>query len=124
VAATTRTLLGSGDKVVCERCMVAETFMSRLRGLLGRSELPRDEGLLIIPCGSVHTWFMRFPIDVVFLDRDLRVVGVAADVRPWRMRWRRGGKRVLELAAGEAAARGVGVGDRLALADGVGAPTR
>ena len=115
MAATTRTLLGPGDNVVCERCVVAESFFTRLRGLLGRSELPRDEGILIVPCSSVHTWFMRFPIDVVFLDRDLRVVGVAADVRPWRMRWRRGGKRVLELAAGEAAARGIEVGHRLRL---------
>jgi uncharacterized membrane protein (UPF0127 family) len=123
VASAPRTLLASDDKVVCERCVVAESFLTRLRGLLGRSVLPRGEGLLIVPCGSVHTWFMRFPIDVVFLDRDLRVVGVAADVRPWRLRWRKGGKRVLELAAGQAAARGIGVGDRLALADGVGAPT-
>jgi uncharacterized membrane protein (UPF0127 family) len=115
VAAASRTLLGSDGSVVCERCVVADSFVMRLRGLLGRRELPRDEGLLISPSSSIHTWFMRFPIDVVFLDRDLRVVGVAADVRPWRLRWRKGARQVLELAAGEAAARRIEAGDRLAL---------
>jgi uncharacterized membrane protein (UPF0127 family) len=115
VAAASSILVGSDGTLVCERCLVADGFFTRLRGLLGRRELPRDEGLLIIPCSSIHTWFMRFPIDVVFLDRDLRVVRVATDVRPWRLRWGKGGRRVLELAAGEAAARGIEVGDRLTL---------
>jgi hypothetical protein len=115
VAAASRTVLASDGRVVCERCVLAESFLTRLRGLLGRRELPSDEGLLINPSSSIHTWFMRFPIDVVFLDRDLRVVGVAADVRPWRLRWRRGARQVLELAAGAAAARGIEAGDRLSL---------
>jgi uncharacterized membrane protein (UPF0127 family) len=115
VAAATCTVLSSDGRVVCERCGVADSFVTRLRGLLGRRELPRDEGLLISPSSSIHTWFMRFPIDVVFLDRDLCVVGVAADVRAWRFRWRKGARKVLELAAGEAAARGIDVGDRLTL---------
>ena len=58
---------------------------------------------------------MRFPLDVVFLDRELRVVAVEADVPAWRTRARRGAKAVLELAAGEAARRRIEVGDRLAL---------
>jgi uncharacterized protein len=118
VAAASCTLLGSDGSVVCARCVVADSFLTRLRGLLGRRELPPDEGLLINPCSSVHTWFMRFPIDVLFLDRDLRVVRVAADVRPFRLRWGRGARQVLELAAGEAAERGIRVGDRLTLEDG------
>lgn len=104
--------------------MLADSFLTRLRGLLGRRELPPDEGLLINPCSSIHTWFMRFPIDVVFLDRDLRVVRLAADVRPWRLRWGRGARQVLELAAGEAAERRIEVGDRLTLEDSASAPTR
>ncbi len=118
MAAASRTLLGSDGRVVCERCAVADSFVTRLRGLLGRRELPRDEGLLISPSSSIHTWFMRFPIDAVFLDRDLGVVGVAADVHPWRFAWRKGARQVLELAAGEAAARGIDVGDRLRLEEG------
>jgi hypothetical protein len=58
---------------------------------------------------------MRFPIDVVFLDRDLRVVGVASELAPWRAAGRRGARAALELAAGEAARRGVAEGDRLEL---------
>ncbi|TML60208.1 MAG: DUF192 domain-containing protein, partial [Actinobacteria bacterium] len=55
-----------------------------MKGLLGRTSLPDGEGLLLKPCGSVHTFFMRFPIDVVFLDRELSVVAVSAEVAPWR----------------------------------------
>jgi uncharacterized membrane protein (UPF0127 family) len=107
-----RLRLASGG-VVCERCEVADTALKRLRGLWGRSALAADEGLLLRPCGSVHTWFMRFPIDVVFCERDLRVLAVAADVPPWRMRGQRGAKVTIELAAGEAARRGVEPGVQL-----------
>jgi uncharacterized membrane protein (UPF0127 family) len=112
----TRLLNGAGDCVV-ERCFVADKPWSRMRGLLGRSELPVGEGLLLKPCGSVHMFFMRFPIDVVFLDRELSVVGVAPDLRPWRMAGRRGAKAALELPAGEAARRGIEPGQRLRLSD-------
>jgi len=86
-----------------------------MRGLLGRKELPDGEGILLRPAGSVHTFFMRFPIDVVFLDRDLRVVSVARDVPPWKARGARGAKAVLELAAGEIARRKLVAGDALSL---------
>ena len=62
-------------------------------------------------------FFMRFPIDAVFLDADLVVVKVVPDLRPWRIALARGAKSVVELGAGEAARRGVSVGDRLALVD-------
>jgi uncharacterized protein len=110
----TRVFNGAGDCVV-ERCLIADRPWSRMRGLLGRRSLPPGEGLLLKPTGSVHTFFMRFPIDVVFLDRDLVVVGVAAELAPWRAAGRRGAKATLELAAGEAARRGIGEGDRLTL---------
>src|SRR5918996_3004280 len=102
-----------GGGVVCERCSLARTALNRLRGLLGRSELPPGEGILLRPAGSIHTAFMRFPIDAVFLDRELTVVGIARDLRPWRVAGRRGAKAVLELAAGEAARAGLAAGDRL-----------
>ena len=86
-----------------------------MRGLLGRSELPAGEGLLLKPCGSVHMFFMRFPIDAVFLDRELSVVGVVPGLRPWRMAGRRGAKMTLELAAGEAARHRIEPGERLRL---------
>ena len=101
--------------VVCERCVMATNVALRFRGLMGRKELPAGEGILLRPCGSVHTFFMRFPIDVVFCDRDLRVLGVAPAVPKWRMRSQRGAKIVIELAAGEAARRGVAAGAQLHL---------
>ena len=103
--------------VVCERCLVADTPWSRLRGLLGRGSLPAGEGILLRPCSSVHTTFMRFPIDVVFCDGDLRVLSVAPHVRPWRFAAKRGAKVTFELAAGEAAERGVEPGAQLRAVD-------
>ncbi|MDQ5820330.1 MAG: DUF192 domain-containing protein [Actinomycetota bacterium] len=88
-----------------------------MRGLLGRKELPSGDGILLRPAGSVHTFFMRFPIDVMFLDRELRVLDIAAEVRPWRTRGARGAKAVLELTAGECARRGLEAGDLLTLGD-------
>lgn len=86
-----------------------------MKGLLGRSELSGNEGILLRPCGSVHTFFMRFPIDVVFCDRELRVLSVAHEVQPWRGAAKRGAKVGIELAAGEAARRGVEAGAALRL---------
>jgi uncharacterized protein len=82
---------------------------------MGRRHLPAGEGLLIRPCGSIHMFFMRFPIDAVFVDREMRVVGVAPRLLPWRIAWRRRAHAVFELAAGEAEHRGVRVGDLLVL---------
>jgi uncharacterized protein len=103
--------------VVCERCVVADRPLVRMRGLLGRGELPPGEGIYIVPASSVHTWFMRFPIDVVFVDRDLVVQKVVPELAPWRMAGRRGARATFELSAGEAAARGIEAGRRLRLVD-------
>jgi uncharacterized membrane protein (UPF0127 family) len=92
-------------------------MFSRMRGLLGRRELPAGEGLLIRPAPSVHTFFMRFPIDVVFLNRDGEVLKVCEDVRPWRAAAARRAHSTLELAAGEARRRGIAVGQRLVTHD-------
>ena len=108
-----RTLATVDGAVLCDRCRVARDPWSRMRGLLGRRGLEDGEGILLRPASSVHTWFMLFPIDVVFLDRDLRVLRVVPQLPPWRAVWRRGAASVLELAAGECTARGIGVGDHL-----------
>lgn len=106
-----------GGEPVCERCSVAENPLTRLRGLLGRAGLAPHEGLLIRPTSAIHTCFMRFPIDAVFLDRELVVVGVETDLRPWRVAARRGAKAVLELAAGESRTRRIHLGERFRLAE-------
>ena len=101
--------------VVCERCTVARSPLTRMRGLLGRRGLAQGEGLLLQPAGSIHTFFMRFPIDAVFLDADQRVLKVAAAVPPWRAAAAKRSRAVLELAAGEAARVGLVAGDVLRL---------
>jgi len=107
-------LLGSEGQVVCERCEIADGPFMRMRGLLGRKSLSRGQGLLIRPTWSIHTWFMLFAIDVVFLDRELRVLKIKQQLRPWRAaaRWR--AHSALELPAGECARLGLAVGDCLA----------
>jgi uncharacterized membrane protein (UPF0127 family) len=69
--------------------------------------------MLLRPAPAIHTCFMRFPIDAVFLDRDLHVLDVTASVSPWRWARRRGARAVLELGAGEANRLGVRQGERL-----------
>jgi uncharacterized membrane protein (UPF0127 family)/CheY-like chemotaxis protein len=102
---------------VCEHLTVANTHLRRMRGLLGRRSLPAGEGLLLRPERGIHTAFMRFTIDALFLDEDMQVIEIAAQLRPWRLAAARGANAVLELAAGEAASRGVRVGDRLGVLD-------
>jgi uncharacterized membrane protein (UPF0127 family) len=111
------TVLRADEMPVCERCVVADTPMNRLTGLLGRSRLRSGEGLLIRPTSAIHTCFMRFPIDAVFLDRDLVVLRAVSDMRAWRVRACRGSRAVLELAAGEIWRRGIRPGDRLRLTE-------
>jgi uncharacterized membrane protein (UPF0127 family) len=100
---------------VCERCLLAETPLTRLKGLLGRGELESGEGLLLRPASSIHTFFMRFPIDAVWVDHNLTVLKVSPELGAWRTAACRGAKGVIELPAGEAARRGVNLGERLVL---------
>jgi uncharacterized protein len=102
-------------QVVCERCLVADSPWFRMRGLLGRRGLENGEGLLLKPAGSVHTFFMRFPIDVVFLSRDGDVLKVMRALPAWRMAGARRARAALELGANEAERRGISVGARLDL---------
>jgi uncharacterized membrane protein (UPF0127 family) len=83
--------------------------------LLGRDRLEPGTGMLIDRAGSIHMFFMRFPIDVVFLDRDRKVVGVSHGLRPWRVAAARRAVAALELPAGAAAEAGIEEGDVLAL---------
>jgi len=84
-----------------------------MRGLLGRASLEPGEGMLFDPAGSIHMFFMRFPIDAIFCTRDLAVIDVERNLAPWRIAGRRGAKIVVEVAAG--AASGIGPGDKLVL---------
>ena len=102
---------------VCERCLLADSFAARFRGFMARPEPAPGEGILFRPGGSIHMFFMRYPLDVVFCDRELTVLGVRERLRPWRTAAQRGARVTIELAAGEAARRGVAAGTRLRLID-------
>ncbi len=100
--------------VVASRLVVASTMKTRRRGLLGRHTFHPDEGILLTPCRSIHTFAMKFAIDVVFLDKQMRVVDVRRNVKPGRpMLLNRKAHSTLELPAGIAAARNIEVGDVL-----------
>ena len=101
---------------VAARVRRADRPWSRLLGLLGRASLARDEGLLLTPCSSIHTLFMLFAIDVLYLDRNHVVVKAVRAVRPFRLSaCLRGAHSVLELPAGVIEASGTQAGDQLAL---------
>jgi uncharacterized protein len=106
-------LKAENGRIVCERCLVAEAALTRMRGLLGRSGLEEGEGLLLRRASSIHTFFMRFPIDAVFLGRAGEVLKVAENLAPWRAARCSGARSVLELPAGESARRGLEPGIRL-----------
>lgn len=91
------------SQIVVTRLKIADGFWSRLVGLQFRRKLPSGAGLLLVPCNSVHTCFVRFPVDVVFLDRGGRVLAIRQNLRPWRLTFGpRGSHAVLEVDVGSA----------------------
>ncbi len=91
----------------------ADGFFSRLAGLLALPRLQSGQGLLLVPCASVHTAFMRYAIDVVFLDRAGVVRKIVPHLQPWRMAACAGAHQTLELAAGQASALALAPGQPL-----------
>lgn len=98
---------------------IADSLLTRTKGLLGRSNLPEGEGLWIKRCNSIHTVFMKFPIDAVFVDDDLKVVSVYHALKPWRItRLHLRASSVFELPAGTLEKfGGVNIGDQLLVRD-------
>jgi hypothetical protein len=94
----------------------ADSRGRRLRGLLGKKELPSGHGVLLRPAWSIHTAFMRFPIDVVFLDADQIVIKIVPNLQSFKTASCRGAREVVELRAGECERRGLALGDRVAWA--------
>lgn len=107
-------LIGPRGNVVCDVCHLADRILPRMRGVIGWRHLREGEGVLLRPTFSIHTAFVRFPIDAVFLDSELKVMKIAHDMNPWRLKGFWGASSVLELAAGECRRLGVETGDRLA----------
>ncbi len=103
------------DEALAERVEVAVTRRDRRKGLLGRSGLDSASAIIIAPCFSIHTMFMRFDIDVVFVDEDGRVLKVVRDMTPWRIAIDPTAHAVVEFSAGSLRDRQINVGDRLYL---------
>ena len=113
-------ILKADGEVLTRRCVLADTPVARFKGLMGRKRLAEDEGMLLAT-GSIHTSFMRFPIDAVFLDPRLQVVRVVQALKPWRVAIARSAHAVLELPAGTAARAGVAPGEQLSFIANAGA---
>jgi len=112
----TLTLRREDGRVVAESVTVADSTGRRLRGLLGKRDLPSGHGVLLRPAWSIHTAFMRFPIDVVFLDQDQIVIKIVPSLPAFKTASCRGAREVVELRAGECERRGLALGDRVAWA--------
>lgn len=89
------------DEILLPQLQIADTFWKRFAGLQFRRSLAPDSGLLLSPCSSLHTCFMRFPIDIIMLDTDRAVIGIRRRVEPWRiMLCESGTKQVIEVMPG------------------------
>ena len=104
-------------KLLAAEIELANTFFTRLWGLMGRASLPAGRGMLLAPCPQIHTCFMRFTIDAVFCDKSGKVLYVKENMKPWRFgRFVRGSYYTLELAGGSLQGQ-VHAGDELVFAD-------
>lgn len=93
---------GATDSLLLPHVRRTETTLERARGLLGTPVLEAGTGLLILPCNSVHTWFMKYSIDVVFLDKKSRIIKIVNNLKPYRYTGAFRAHGVLELGAGTA----------------------
>ena len=114
---TTRITRDNDNATICERCQIADNVLTRVRGLLGRAGLAEDEGLLIIPCPSIHMFGMKFALDVVFLTREFVVVDLIENIAPGKayVAKKTHGKAhsALELSVGTIARHNIEIGQTL-----------
>ena len=104
----------SKGTLIAEKVEIADTIISRLIGLLNRTSLPATEALIITQCRSIHMFFMKFPIDVLFVDKRNVVIGVVQDIQPFRLSpYFFKSCSAIELSSGTAAKTKTGVGDFL-----------
>lgn len=100
--------------ILAEKAAMADTFLKRLCGLLGKKELAKGQALIIKPCTSIHTFFMRFPIDVIFADKNNRIISVMPTLVPFRLsKLYFNASYAVELPSGLAKATSTSAGDLL-----------
>lgn len=108
-----RLLLVGENRCIIPRTLRTTNALERMRGLLGRPPLGDEEALLIKPCSSVHTLWMRYPLDLVYLSRDWTIRKLVSSIGPWRMSVCAGAAMVIEMKAGRIRALGLQVGQQL-----------
>lgn len=101
-------------KILFENCKVATSFFTRFMGLMGKKEMGKNEAIIFPRCNSIHTFFMRMPIDVVFVSQNGRIVRIYNALNPWKMLAPvKGAKHAVEMAAGCSAEKALREGDML-----------
>lgn len=90
------------QKLIAKELKLANNFFTRLKGLLGTAPLKSQEGLLISPCQQIHTHFMSYSVDVIFLDRNMQVIDIVHEMNPWKIsKFYKNAYYVLELQVGK-----------------------
>jgi len=103
----------SSGEIVCQKMIVANKMLARMKGLMFSTEMPDCDGFLISPCNSIHTFFMLYSLDLLFLDKNFKVVKAIYNLPPWRMTWLYfKAHQVVEMSAGTLK-KGLRVGDSL-----------
>ncbi len=93
--------ISKGELTIAKKVEIANTSISRMIGLMFSKNIGDRDGLLITPCNSIHTFFMRYDLDIVFLSKDNKVVKVIRNMKPWRMTWMYfKASKVLEMTGG------------------------
>lgn len=104
----------SKKNILVKEVLLADSFYYRLKGLMGKKELKENEGLCLKPCKSVHTFFMKFNIDVLFVDNNDVVCGIVENLRPWQVSsYYRTSRYVIELKAGAIEKYKIELGDKI-----------
>lgn len=99
---------------LCTNCKVANNFISRFIGLMGKKNLPEGNGLLITPCNSIHMFFMNMPLDIIFIDKNNMIVHLLENIKPWSLSGiMHGSCSAIELPSGTIKKTSSSVGDRL-----------
>lgn len=81
------TLKDQSGNVICHKMIIANALFDRMKGLMFSQQLPDCDGFLIAPCNSIHTFFMLYNLDLLFLDKNFKVIKAVYDLSPWRMTW-------------------------------------
>lgn len=109
-----QTILKKGGAIIFENCQVANTFLTRLIGLMGKSIVQENQAVVFPKCNSIHTFFMRIPIDVIFVSKTGKVVRVVPELKPWKLLMPiKGAAHSIEVASQGALRKNIKIGDQL-----------